>query len=209
MRVLTALLFLACTLAPARAQEAQGPRPAADPPDLAVVKFSWSKERLNWERDPFGGPNENFDQMRVRMRNEKRILDAKSGGSQIELNKVEREARADSANIERMRAGPPARYGFMYKLTLQNNGARAVREVEWDYVFTDAATGQELGRHKFAGGEKIAPGKKREFSYFIPAPPTRTVSASALNRKEREGLAEQVIVVRVIYDDGTVWQRPQ
>src|ERR1044071_3993965 len=210
MRVLTALLLLACTFAPARAQEeAQGPRPAADPPDLAVVKFGWSKERLNWERDPFGGPNESFDQMRVRMRNEKRILDAKAGGSSIELNKVEREARADSANIERMRAEPPARYGFMYKLTLQNNGARAVKEVEWDYVFTDAATGQEVGRHQFAGGEKIAPGKKREFSYFIPSPPARTVSAQALNRKEREGLAERVVLVRVLYEDGTVWQRPQ
>jgi len=127
MRVLSALLFLACTFAPAPAQT-QVPPPAADPPDLAVVKFSWSKERLNWERDPFGGPNESFDQMRVRMRNEKRILDAKAGGSSIELNKVEREARADSANIERMRAEPPARYGFMYRLTLQNKGARAVKE---------------------------------------------------------------------------------
>ena len=212
MRVLSALLFLACVCAPASAQTPPPPpqpqQQAAAPPDLAVVKFNWSKERLNWERDPFGGPNENFDQMRVRMRNEKRILDAKAGGSQIELNRVEREARADSANIERIRNQPPARYGFMYKLTLQNNGARAVREIDWDYVFTDAATGQELGRHQFASGEKIAPGKRREFSYFIPSPPTRTVSADALNRKEREGLSERVVVVRVLYEDGTVWQRP-
>lgn len=145
--------------------------------------------------------------MRVRMRNEKRILDAKAGGSQIELGKVEREARADSANIERIRAEPPARYGFMYKLTLQNKGARAVKEIEWDYVFTDTATGQELGRHQFAGGEKIGPGKKREFSYFIASPPTRTVSAHALNRNERDGLSEQVIVVRVLYEDGSEWRR--
>lgn len=209
MRVLTTLLFLACAFAPAPARAQAPPAAAAAPPDLAVVKYGWSKERINWEGDPFGGPNENFDQMRVRVRNEKRILDAKGGGNQIELNRVEREARADSANIERLRAQPHARYGFMYKLTLRNNGARAVREVEWDYVFTDAATGQELGRHQFAGAEKIGPGKKREFSYFIPSPPTRTVSADALNRKEREGLAEQVVVVRVLYEDGTVWQRPQ
>ena len=211
MRVLTALLFLACTFAPARAQEAQGPPPAAGQPDLAVVKFSWSKERLNWERDPFGGPNESFDEMRVRMRNERRIQQAKSGGggNQIELNKAERDARTDSALIEAMRQKAPPRYGFLYKLTVQNNGAKAVKEVEWDYVFTDAATGQEVGRHQFAGGEKIGPGRKREFSYFIPSPPARTVSADALNRNEREGLAEQVVVVRVIYEDGTVWQRPQ
>src|ERR671921_115514 len=112
MRVLSALLFLACTFAPATAQTQTTPpptQPTEGQPGLAVVKFGWSKERLNWEGDPFGGPNENFDEMRVRMRNEKRILDAKRGGSQIELNKVEREARADSANIERIRNQPPAR----------------------------------------------------------------------------------------------------
>ena len=207
MRVMSALLFLACALAPA---QAQGPPPAAaDPTGLSVVKFSWSKERLNWEGDPFGGPNENFDQMRVRMRNEKRILDAKGGGSQIELNKVEREARADSANIERIRAKAPARYGFVYKVTLRNDGARGVRAVDWDYVFSDAATRQELGRRRFGSEEKIAPGRKKEFSFFIPSPPTQTVSVDALNRKEREGLAEEVLLMRVVYEDGTVWQRPE
>ncbi|HEX8422592.1 MAG TPA: hypothetical protein VF634_04235, partial [Pyrinomonadaceae bacterium] len=32
------------------------------PPDLIVIKSSWSKERLGWERDPFSGPVENFDE---------------------------------------------------------------------------------------------------------------------------------------------------
>ncbi len=210
MRVLSALLFLACTFAPATAQtQTTPPPPTEGQPGLAVVKFGWSKERLNWEGDPFGGPNENFDEMRVRMRNEKRILDAKRGGSQIELNKVEREARADSANIERIRARPRARYGFMYKVTVQNNGGRAVKEVDWDYVFSDAESRQELGRHRFASEAKIGPGKKKEFAFFIPSPPTQTISAQALNRKERDGLAEEVVVMRVIYEDGTVWERPQ
>ncbi|HEX7314548.1 MAG TPA: hypothetical protein VF297_11535 [Pyrinomonadaceae bacterium] len=216
MRFSTALLFLACAFAPTAAQTSAPTAPsqqpqqaqAATPPDLAVVKFSWSKERLNWERDPFGGPVENFDEMRVRARNEKRIDDAKRGGG-VDVDRVRREARADAANIEQARAKPPARYGFMYKLTLLNNGARAVKQVEWDYVFTDAATGEELGRHQFGSEEKIAPGKKREFSYFVPSPPTRTVSAHALNSKERVGLAEQVVVVRVLYEDGTEWRLPE
>ncbi|HYE16552.1 MAG TPA: hypothetical protein VD968_19090 [Pyrinomonadaceae bacterium] len=207
MKALGVLLSLAFSCAAALAQaQPQQAQAAAAPPDVVVIKFSWDKERLNWEGDPFGGPNENFDQMRVRMRNEKRILDAKAGGNQVELNKVEREARADSANIERIRAKAPARYGFTYKVTVQNNGARAVKAVDWDYVFTDAATGAELGRHQFTSEEKIGPGKKKEFSFFISSPPTQTVSAQSLNKKERDGLAEQVVVVRVLYDDGTAWQ---
>ena len=205
MKATFLLVLLAASCGNAAAQSA----PPQDSPDLAVVKSSWSKERLNWEGDPFGGPNENFDEMRVRMRNEQRIMAAKRGGSQIELNKIEREARADSANIERIRAKSPARYGFLYKTTIQNNGGGAVKLVDWDYVFYDAATGEELGRHQFTSEGKIGPAKKKEFSVFIASPPTRLISADALGKGEREGLGERVVLMRVVYEDGTVWQRQQ
>lgn len=210
MKLLSALLLVACACAAAGAQDpAARAAPDGGGPGLAVVKFSWSKERLNWEGDPFGGPNENFDQMRGRMRSERRVLEAKAGGNQIEVNKAEREARADAANAERLRAKPPARYGFLYKLTVRNDGARAVKAVDWDYVFTDAATREELGRRRFTSEERLAPGKKKEFAFFVPSPPTQTVSADALNRRERDGLAEEVVIVRVLYEDGAVWRRPE
>ena len=72
------LLMILCMLLAAGAARAQAP---TDPPGLSVVKFSWSKERVGWSQDPFSGPIENFDEMRVRARNEKRISDAKKGGN--------------------------------------------------------------------------------------------------------------------------------
>lgn len=207
MKALAALFLLACACLPAAAQSADNTGAGSDPPGLAVTKFAWSKERLNWEADPFGGPLENFDQMRRRASNEKRIADAKSGGNQIEANRAEREARADAANFERMRAQKPARYVFLYKASVRNTGAAAVKELDWDYVFTDAATGEELGRREFTSVAKIAPGKSRELSFTVPMPPTRKISAQALDRKEREGLTERVVLVRVLYEDGTVWER--
>ncbi len=34
-----------------------GPQIAAqDPADLSVLKYSWTKERIGWERDPFSAP---------------------------------------------------------------------------------------------------------------------------------------------------------
>ncbi len=209
MKALATLLLLACACLPAAAQSADGNAAAAGPPGLVVTKFAWSKERLNWEADPFGGPIENFDQMRRRASNEKRIADAKSGGNQVEVNRAERDARADAANFERMRARKPARYVFLYRASVRNAGASAVREIDWDYVFTDAATGEVLGRHQFTSVAKIAPGKTRELSFTIPTPPARRISAQALDRKEREGLAERVVLVRVLYEDGTVWEMPK
>ena len=202
---LFALLVLA-SLTSAAVCARQSASTESGAPGLAVVKFSWDKERVNWERDPFGGPVENFEEMRVRARNEKRIDDAKRGGNP-DIDRIRREARADSALLEIARRKGPPRYGFRYKLSVRNEGAKAVREVDWDYVFTDASTHEELGRLKFTSDERVSPGKGREFSFFVPRPPTLRVSAYALDRKERDGLDEQVVLVRVLYEDGTVWQR--
>ena len=196
---LVALAVAVCAQQPAPTQSVA--------PDLSVVKFSWDKERVNWERDPFGGPVENFEEMRVRARNEKRIDDAKRGGNNAEVDRIRREARADSALLEIARRKGPPRYGFRYKLSVRNDGAKAVKELDWDYVFTDSVTGDELGRHKFTSEGRVPAGKGKEFSFFIPNPPTLRVSAYALDKNERAGLREQVVVVRVLYEDGTVWQK--
>ena len=205
LSALVLLAALAASVVSAQTQQPAPPQP--DAPGVAVVKFSWDKERINWERDPFGGPVENFDEMRVRARNEKRIDDAKRGGGG-DVDRIRREARADAAVLEAARRKGPPRYGFRYKLSVRNEGAKAVKELDWDYVFTDAATNEELGRHKFTSEGRVAPGKGKDFSFFIPNPPTLRVSAYALDSKnERAGLNEQVVLVRILYEDGTVWQK--
>lgn len=201
--VLFALAAVAAAVA--AAARAQTPAPQADASGVAVVKFSWDKERFNWEGDPFGGPVENFDEMRARARNEKRLDDAKRGGGG-EADRIRREARADAALLETVRRKGPPRYGFRYKLSVRNDGAKAVKELDWDYVFTDSATNEELGRHKFTSEGRVPAGKSKEFSFFIPNPPTLRVSAYALDKNERAGLQEQVVLVRVLYEDGTVWR---
>jgi hypothetical protein len=182
---------------------------AHDPPDIQVVKFSWSKERLGWERDPFSGPVESFDQMRVRTRNEKRISDAKSGGNSIDVDRVTREAKADSANLEEIRRQQqhPPRYAFMYKVSFKNNSTKIIKSLDWDHVFFDSETKTETNRHQFTSDEKINPGKQKEFTIFTPSPPSRTISVQKLNQRERDTLGEAIVVMRILYADGSVWQR--
>ena len=170
----------------------QQPAETQNPPGVEVVKFSWTKERIGWERDPFSGPIESFDEMRVRARNEKRIMDAKRGGSQVEANKAERDALTDQALTKALHDAPRARYGFVYKTVVQNNHAKAIASIDWDYVFFDLETGAELSRREFGSAEKIAPGKEKELKFFIPNPPTKTISVQALNKHERTGLGERV-----------------
>ncbi len=199
------LLFALSAPLVLRAQD-QGIR---DAPDVQVVKYSWSKERVGWERDPFAGPIENFDEMRVRTRNEKRIMDAKRGGSSVESSKAERDALTDQALISAIHKAPPARYGFSYTVSFKNNGAKEITAIDWDYVFYDLVSQAELGRREFGSEQKIASGKTKELKFFISAPPVRRISVQALDKNERAGLGERIELVRIQYADGTSWQRQQ
>lgn len=178
-----------------------------DPPDVQMIKHDWSKERIGWEQNPFTGPVESFEEMRVRSRNEKRINDAKKTGNTGEVNRLEREARVDAAIAAGHRQKGPARYAFLYKLTVKNTGPKTIKAIDWDYVFFDSDSESEVGRQQFTSDERIPPGKSKELTVFTNRPPSRTISVYALDKNERKGLAGQVVLMRLEYADGSVWQR--
>ena len=209
-RLSLCLLLLSCACAAARAQS---PAPAASASaasalpasGVEVLKYSWSKDRIGWESDPFGGPVDSFDDIRRRNADTRRVERARATGNLAEAAKVEREMRSEQV----IRARPPKapRYAFTYKLSVRNSSPKAIKEIDLDYVFYDAATGQELDRREFTGVEKIGPGKGKELIFLVGTPPTNRISVHSLGKNERDGLREDVVVVRVLYADGTVWQR--
>lgn len=166
---------------------------------VEVVKASWSKIRIGWERDPFGGPLENFDEMRSRARNERRV--AQGGGE-----RAKRELKADEANLAKQREKSPPKYYFIYKTKVKNNHTSAITQLDWDYVFFERDTENELGRQQFTSDEQIGPGKTKELTVTITSPPTHTVSVTSLNLEERNRFREKIILLRVKYADGHVWQ---
>ncbi|HEX6043099.1 MAG TPA: hypothetical protein VFZ22_01320 [Pyrinomonadaceae bacterium] len=189
------------------ASNAQAPATSKTSSEVEVVKFSWSKERLNWEQNPFNGPNENFHEMQFRARSEKRVSDAKKSGTTGQQTSAERDLKVDAAIVAAGRQpSGPARYYFIYRASLKNASTRQIAEIDWDYVFIDSATGQELGRHQFTSTKTIAPGKSRELTFMLSSPPAKRISVYALNKQERSGMADQIVVVRVKYEDGSVWQ---
>ena len=169
-----------------------------DPSGVEVLKSSWSKIRIGWERDPFGGPLENFDEMRSRARNERRV--AQGGGE-----RAKREAKADDANLAKQREKPPSKYYFIYKIRIKNNSTAAITQIDWDHVFFERDTENEVGRQEFTSDEQIGPGKTKELMVTITSPPTRTISVTSLNLEERDRFTERIVLVRVKYADGRVW----
>ena len=199
MKYFCVAILLVLTASLARAQSTA--------PAVEVTRCNWSKERIGWERDPFSGPIENADEVRARQRNERRIEDAKRGNS-AEIDKIKREAKADAANIATQHKATPSRYVFVYKATVKNSGDKAIKAIDWDYVFFERGTENEIGRQQFTSEEKIRPGQEKELVVTIRKPPTQTISLTALNKDERGSLDGRVILVRIEYADGTSWQRP-
>jgi len=172
------------------------------PSEVEVVKSSWSKVRIGWERDPFGGPLENFDEMRSRARNERRI--AQGGGEG-----AKREAKADEANLAKQREKNPPRYYFVYKTKVKNNHTSPIVQIDWDYVFFERDTENEVGRQQFTSDENIGAGKTKELTVTTTSPPTKTISVTSLNIEERDRFTEKIVLVSVKYADGRVWIAPQ
>jgi hypothetical protein len=174
---------------------------AQEQSSVEVVKSSWGKVRIGWERDPFGGPLENFDEMRSRARNERRV--AQGGGE-----RARREAKADEANLAAQREKTPPKYYFIYKTKIKNTYSAAITQIDWDHVFYERGTENEVGRQQFTSDEHVGPGKTKELIVTITSPPARTVSLTSLNLEEHDRLSEKILIIRVKYADGRVWQSP-
>ena len=174
---------------------------AQEQSSVEVVKASWSKIRIGWERDPFAGPLENFDEMRSRARNERRV--AQGGGE-----RAKREAKADEANLAAQREKNPPKYYFIYKAKIKNTSGSAITQIDWDHVFYERGTENEVGRQQFTSDEQIGPGKTKELTVTTTSPPTRTVSVTSLNLEERDRFSEKILIVRVKYADGHTWESP-
>ena len=174
--------------------------------DFTVVKHSWTKERINWEGDPFGGPVETFDDMRRRRVDERRVERARGTGNIAEAAKVEREMRSEQ--IIKTRPPAPPRYAFLYKVSLRNNTNKTIKAIDWDYIFFSSNTQSETGRLEFTSEAKIGPGKIKELNVMSRRAPAKTVSVYELDKTERHGLDGQVVIMRLEYTDGSIWQRP-
>jgi hypothetical protein len=206
--MMTGAMLFCLTLCLSVGVQAQSVSPAtSEPPDAVVVKHGWSKERINWEGDPFGAPVETFDDLRRRMADQRRVDRARGSGNVGEVAKVEREMRSEQV-IKAAQPPAPPRYGFLYRASVKNTGGKTISAVDWDYVFLNSDTQVEIGRLQFTSDEKIGPGKSKELNAMSRKPPAPTVSVYALGKNERQGLDGQVVLVRIEYTDHTIWQRP-
>lgn len=205
MRYLTSLLaFLALCAVNATAQA-----PTQQTPDdsaLVVVKYSWERERLMSPSSV--APLMSQEELMQQSRRERQLAVARNSSNRAVATQIETETlRHENATAKASETRPP-KDGYRYKVTFRNDSTKVIKSIDWDYLFFDPETEEILRRHEFTSDESIKPGKTKEISVLYLNPPLKMVTLRMLVKKDPLPAKEQVSVARVVYADGTVWERP-
>ncbi|PYS82138.1 MAG: hypothetical protein DMF67_13940 [Acidobacteria bacterium] len=189
-------------LLPAGVASAQASLDASDASGVMVVEKSWRREVRNpaLDDDPFRANDEQTEF------NREQQLNAKSNKAKIQQGSTPEIIVRPERDNRTVPQGPWA--GYIYSVKVRNTGAQTILAVEWEYVFFDPDTKEEVGRHQYINKVKIRPGKGGDLSWVSTLPPASIIAVKKNGGAPNERYSEQVLIRRVEYADGSVWQRP-
>lgn len=176
---------------------------------LTVNSFKWSRARRNVETTETDvsvparamiPQNRNFAR-NARINDPQGVRDPNSDtldGRSAAMEKSVADARA--------RKSKPME-GFAYRIKVQNSDTKVVEIVFWEYQFHDPANPELVARRQFLCGVSIAPGKGKELEGFSLAGPSDVVNVKTLADNAAKPFVEKVLINRVEYADGSIWQR--
>jgi hypothetical protein len=159
-------------------REGEAPVPAA-----AMIPANKTLARNARVNDPPGARDPNAD-----------TIDGRSAA----LEKNVRESR---------KSQPKTLDGFSYRVKIQNASAKVVAIVIWEYQFVDPSDPSQVVRRQFLCDAMIKENKEKELEGFSLSAPSPVVSVGTLADRSTTPSSEKILINRVEYTDGSVWQR--
>ena len=187
------------TLLLATVVTAQQSAQKSDPPDIVVIDKSWDKQfvRPDFNSNPLEPNEELIRQTRA----EKAVIRQRDYSLPNQTTEIPMP----------LPAGRPVPVGgrsiYLYRVTVKNTGAKQIKAIDWEFQFLHPETNEVLGSRRITSRVKLSAGKTRKLKAYLPQQPTRVVSADELDKKYRDQFKEQVVIHRIDYSDGTVWER--
>jgi hypothetical protein len=97
--------------------------------------------------------------------------------------------------------------GFLYQAKIHNAGAKTIEVLFWEYQFTERANPANVVSRQFLCGVNIKADKEKDLSVFSTFSPSDQISLNSLDNKPENLFDEKILINRVEYADGTIWQR--
>jgi hypothetical protein len=197
MKTLNLMLLLLVLTVAASAQSAPGNDNA---PGVSVVSHRWREVVRNPALDE--DPMRANDEQREAMRTQRDII------------------RENAIRVAdgRLPLPPPRRTPsrilvgnsssrYVYETVIRNTGTNTIREVVWEHVVFETNTQREVGHRRFTTRANIRPGRSKRLIGDSTSPPASTIDASQTGEQNRGNYSERVVIHRISYTDGSVWQR--
>ncbi|HSB28773.1 MAG TPA: hypothetical protein VLE19_12990 [Pyrinomonadaceae bacterium] len=183
---------------------------SADTAPVTISDFKWSKARrpvetsqnvegLTPPASAMIAQNKNFAR-NVRVNEPMGVRDPNADtldGRSAQLEKNVQEARSpQTKQVD----------GFAYRVKVKNAGDKVVEVLFWEYQFLDPTNAENVTRHQFLCGLTLAQGKEKELEGFSVSNPSSVVNVEALGMRASRD-RERVVINRVEFADGSMWQR--
>jgi hypothetical protein len=117
----------------------------------------------------------------------------------------ERQAQLKAAEINAAHSGQKESRLYYYRLEVKNASTKAVKNFAWAY---QPAESPDPSDRQFFCVVKAKPNESKAFELFSPLAPSRVVDASKAGDKPEKDSKGKVIINKIEYMDGSVWQRP-
>jgi hypothetical protein len=194
------VLFLAILLALTAVFQQQQQVVEREDADLVVVKFNWTKFRLNGDlihsaMDP--GPPMN-EPIRIAP------TPPKNESQEIKNRRDMNERRIDMKNAtDAARAQAPKDPDqYLLQLEVKNVGTNVIKSMVWEYQPSAKANDYELRQYVCAF--KAKPHESKKFELLSEYNPVKVIEAEVDNSQAKGG---KVVINRIEYADGSVWKR--
>lgn len=201
MKLLRLLLLGLLLVVAASAQTATN---LGESSDVTVTRFSWHKDVYipALYDDPMSPNQEQADLKREQKAISKANVTRVQQG-QTPLPLPTREIVASRRDIP---PGPSVNY--VYEAKVKNAGEKTIKMIVWEYLIFDPQTKVQVGHHNFTDTSKIRAGKTANLIGYTASPPALIIEAKKVEKESSHKYAEQVVINRIEYDDGSFWQRP-
>jgi hypothetical protein len=195
-------LILCAVLLGAVAASAQTTSPDSAAPDIVVLQKNWRLVVRNaaLDEDPFSANAEFNEALRAQRENDRQ--------NAIRARGAESRVPPPPRNKKPLDVSSYPTATYIYQVKLRNTGTKAIRAVDWGYIFIEPETQTEVGRHRYSNKVKIRPAQNNDLIGRTSSPPTFVVDVRNTGKEPGKQLTEQVVIYRIEYDDGTVWQNP-
>src|SRR5687768_4302805 len=184
------------------------PPQVSDTSSVVVVSFKWSKTRQPMEKIEVANSapaaamipqNKNF-QRNVRVNDP-------VGARDPNQDTIDGRSAAIEKNVQAART-PQSKPvdAFSYKVKFENTSAQGIDIMFWEYQFIDRVDPTVVTRRQFLCAANLKPGKEKELVAFSLSGPS-VVNVNTLAKNSENPFDEKVVVNRVEYADGSIWQR--